>query len=239
MPSMMHDNCGTYERANVMMFVFNAAGEVLAGQLCEKSRGDRVHRSSSRGQSAPQSVWQTAQGGVNYAEPPPQAAKRELHEEFGLQAGDVHFLCYYRKPLFIPYVGTPHPNYDGARVIVSAWLMADGAQWDLETRHNGQEPEFSAVQWVLPEMLVSLVAPNKTALYRDAVQGMQPLIQALQTTYLEPREIASAEVAEQVRQSVVRADSLLTSRVPFYPGKLVPQAPQHRTRSTWRNFRPS
>ena len=127
-------------------------------------------------------AWQFPQGGIQVHETPEQALFRELQEEIGLQAEDVQivgctqgwiryqipkrFLRRHIKPVCI-----------GQKQI---WfLLRLVGEENKVCLNSTQHPEFDRWQWVNYWLPVEEVVPFKRKVYRQALDELAPLLQAV------------------------------------------------------------
>jgi putative (di)nucleoside polyphosphate hydrolase len=110
------------------------------------------------------------QGGIDGAEDPETAARRELWEETGVASVAVvgrldEWLTYD----FPPYRGPPHrlAAFRGQRQLWFAMRFL-GAEPEIDLNRGAVdgEPEFDAWRWERLEAVPSLVVPLKQAIYR-------------------------------------------------------------------------
>lgn len=132
-----------------------------------------------------QNAWQFPQGGIQKSESPEQAMYRELHEEIGLQPGDVKLLACTRG--WLRY-RLPHRlvRRDSKPVCVGQkqkWfllqMLSADEQVDLASNNS---PEFDDWRWVSYWYPLGQVVSFKREVYRRALKELSPrLIRLVQT----------------------------------------------------------
>jgi putative (di)nucleoside polyphosphate hydrolase len=146
-------------RANVGIVICNASNAVLVG--------GRVG----------QEGWQFPQGGIREGETPEQAMYRELHEEVGLQPGDVQLLAstadWLRYRLPEQYVRRHlRPLCIGQK---QRWyllrLLTDDSHLRLDA---GEVPEFDRWRWTDYWEPVRSVIFFKRTVYINALRQLGP-----------------------------------------------------------------
>jgi putative (di)nucleoside polyphosphate hydrolase len=144
-------------RANVGIVLVRGGGEVFLGS-----------RSDGRG-------WQFPQGGVRRDESPEQALFRELHEEVGLEAGDVEVLAttrsWLRYRLPRQYVRRrSQPLCIGQK---QRWFLLRMLGDEQRVRFDVTErPEFDSWRWVDYWSPVREVIYFKRAVYARALDEL-------------------------------------------------------------------
>jgi len=126
-----------------------------------------------------QDSWQFPQGGIQSDENPEQAMYRELHEEVGLQAGDVEIIgstrgwLRYRLPR--RFVRRHHrPLCIGQKQV---WFMLRliGPEGHVRFDHN-DKPEFDEWRWIDYWQPLKEVVPFKRRVYACALRELAPLV---------------------------------------------------------------
>lgn len=152
-------------RKNVGMVVFNANGDVLAGE--------RTHFKNS---------WQFPQGGIDDFEDPREAAKRELYEEVGIENGDI----IYEYPDWIAYDFPKglklHGSLKKYRGQNQKWFLIywDGNSSDCKLELF--EREFIRVQFMSFSECLNKIVPFKKPIYEKIQILFQPEIQKYLTS---------------------------------------------------------
>lgn len=142
-------------RRGVGVMVLNATGHVFVAR-----RIDMISE-----------AWQMPQGGIDEGEDPERAAFRELEEETGLKANQVHLIARSRGWLrydlpddLIPMLWKGKFRGQEQQWFVMR-LTADENAINIETEH----PEFSEWQWVPLEQIVDMIVSFKQPLYQQLV----------------------------------------------------------------------
>ena len=128
-------------------------------------------------------AWQFPQGGIQQAETPEEALFRELHEEIGLNAGDVQILgctkgwLRYRLP---PRLVRKHQN----PVCIGQkqkwfFLRMIGDENKIRFDNTGEPPEFDHWRWVSYWYPLGRVVSFKREVYRSALKELIPCHLAL------------------------------------------------------------
>ena len=144
-------------RANVGIMMVNSDHRILAGEA--------FHYPGE---------WMMPQGGIDSAETPHQAMRRELFEETGVSMDQVRlihehdeWLKYrFRKPQYkecIYYVGQ-----------LQKWFLLE-YNGPLPDAEQVKEQEFSRFDWVEPQWLVAKIPAFKKSVYRTIVAAFSPL----------------------------------------------------------------
>lgn len=148
-------------RANVGIALFHHDGRVLIARRIKDDGPEVIY---------PGCEWQMPQGGIDPAEDPEAAAKRELWEETGVRSVKIlgrldDWLTYE----FPDYSGSSHrlAAFRGQRQLWFAMrFVGDEAEIDLNHRFADGEPEFDAWRWEALVRVPDLVVPFKQAIYR-------------------------------------------------------------------------
>lgn len=115
-------------------------------------------------------AWQMPQGGIDDGETPVEAALRELHEETGVDSGNVtvlgetaDWLPYDLPEKVLPYRG----KYRGQ---TQKWVLVrlDAGDEVIDLAHH--DVEFSAWRWMTGADLLDAIVPFKRGIY-EAVLG--------------------------------------------------------------------
>ena len=157
-------------RPNVGIALFSRNGRVLIARRIKDDGPEII---------LPSCAWQMPQGGIDPAEDPEAAAKRELWEETGVTSVAVlgrlgEWLTYE----FPPYDGLPHKlaAFRGQRQLWFAMrFLGSDAEIDLNRGCADDEPEFDAWRWERLDAVPALVVPFKQAIYRRVVEGFRAL----------------------------------------------------------------
>lgn len=127
-------------------------------------------------------AWQFPQGGIQIHETPEQALFRELKEEIGLQAEDVQVVgCtqdWIRYQIPKRYLRRhTKPVCIGQKQIW--YLLRLVGEEDKVCLNSTKHPEFDHWQWVNYWLPVKEVIPFKRKVYRQALDELAPLLQAV------------------------------------------------------------
>jgi len=123
--------------------------------------------------------WQFPQGGMLKGEEPLDAMFRELHEEVGLEAGDVEllgvtsdWLCYRLPDKFIRRNSQPLCIGQKQR-----WFMLRLVSGDERVRFDrSDKPEFDRIRWVHFWRPVNEVIYFKRRVYARALHELGPVV---------------------------------------------------------------
>ena len=122
-----------------------------------------------------QDAWQFPQGGINANESPEQALYRELHEDVGLNKGDVKILAStrgwlrYRLPERLVRKGQK-PLCIGQK---QKWYLLQICCDEKQIRFDcGDKPEFEGYEWVSYWYPVDQVVSFKREVYRRALKEL-------------------------------------------------------------------
>ncbi len=126
-------------------------------------------------------AWQFPQGGIRRHETPEMAMYRELQEEIGLDPAHVrvigctrHWLRYRLPKRFVRY--DRKPVCIGQKQI---WFLLRLIGTDSDVRlDRSDKPEFDSWRWVNYWQPVDDVVDFKKAVYRRALQELEPLLSA-------------------------------------------------------------
>ena len=155
-------------RKNVGLIVCNNRGQVLWAR--------RVRHDG----------WQFPQGGVRLDESAKQAAFRELQEEVGLQAHDVHLLgatdewLKYEVPhTKIRHYRRPRPRqFRGQK---QRWFLFRLISQDSSVRLDlSNNPEFDQWQWVDYWCPLQQIVEFKKPVYQKVLTELEPLMQPIE-----------------------------------------------------------
>jgi len=149
-------------RANVGIILTNEAGQLFWARRIGEN------------------AWQFPQGGIRDNESPEQALYRELHEEVGLQPGDVQIIGstkdWLRYQIPKRYVRRhSKPVCIGQKQV---WFLLRLLTSDQQVHFNNTErPEFDEWRWVEYWLPADEVIPFKRRVYRQALEELEPLLQ--------------------------------------------------------------
>ncbi|MCC7411290.1 MAG: RNA pyrophosphohydrolase [Gammaproteobacteria bacterium] len=151
-------------RANVGIVLCNDAGHLFWGRRLGMD------------------AWQFPQGGIKRHESPEQAMLRELHEEVGLEPGDVEIIgatsrwLRYRLPS--RYLRTKSmPLCIGQKQIWFALRLLSAE--DAVNLTRARKPEFDDWRWVTYWRPLREVVSFKRRVYRAALTELAPLVGAV------------------------------------------------------------
>ncbi len=149
-------------RPCVGIMLLNAGGLVFVG-----------HRLDNPGPA-----WQMPQGGIDKVETPLEAAKRELFEETGIDAGNVEILA--ESAAWIKYDLPPDlvakiwkGRYRGQQ---QKWFLMRYLGSDSLVNIAKKNPEFSRWKWMKPNELVANIVPFKRSVYTQVLAEFAPLM---------------------------------------------------------------
>ena len=159
-------------RSNVGIALFRGDGRVLIARRIKDDGPEII---------LPGCEWQMPQGGIDPAEDPEAAARRELWEETGATSVAVlgrleQWLTYE----FPPYEGPPHKlaAFRGQRQLWFAMrFLGDDGEIDLSRGTPDEEPEFDAWRWERLEAVPALVVPFKQAIYQAVAERFRNFAQ--------------------------------------------------------------
>lgn len=142
------------------------------GIILTNNRGDLLW-ARRRGQDA----WQFPQGGINEQESPEQAMFRELHEEIGLEDGDVEvlgctagWLKYRLPPQYMR--NRRNPRFVGQK---QKWFLLRLLSVDERVRFDASgSPEFDHWRWVSYWYPLGQIVAFKREVYRRALWELSP-----------------------------------------------------------------
>ena len=147
-------------RRGVGMMIINHQNQVLLGQRVESKY----------------EAWQMPQGGINTAETPSSAVKREMLEELGSDKGKIlaetkQWYSYNVPKFLIPKLWGG--KYKGQK---QKWFLIKFVGQDNEININTETQEFKEWKWVELDKLLYLIVPFKKLLYKAVLQEFLPLI---------------------------------------------------------------
>ncbi len=114
--------------------------------------------------------WQMPQGGIDEGETPQKAALRELLEEIGTDKT----IIIKESTEWYAYDFPPELRYKlwGGAYIgqKQKWFLMQFTGRDADINLNTHNPEFCAMQWVIPEQAIDLIVPFKRGLYQQVFE---------------------------------------------------------------------
>lgn len=121
-------------------------------------------------------AWQMPQGGVDPGETPPEAARRELHEETGVETvrplAESRWWYAYELP---PDLAPAH--WQGRwRGQTQRWFAYGFLGSDDEIRLDRHHPEFRRWRWATPAEVLDLIVPFKRPVYRRVFAEFRDLL---------------------------------------------------------------
>jgi len=201
---------GIPTRATTTCVNFNRLGQVAVGECL---RHDLL------------GTWQLPQGGWNEHEMRMDACLRENREEFGFSKEDLFFIGAAPRP-FVYSMLRPNERYQDVQLVVAAFLVKDGVQWNLNSSHNDEPPEFRDAQWIEPDQLPNIVAPHKRDAYVRIATIFKPASQALKIFNQAEIRMPSEELAQKIlKNEFVQAAyeaGQLQAEIPPFLGQLSP-----------------
>lgn len=121
-------------------------------------------------------AWQMPQGGIDTAETPSSAVKREMFEELGCNKGEIiaetkRWYSYNIPEFLVPKLWDG--KYKGQK---QKWFLIKFTGKDTDININTDTPEFEEWRWAEIEELPKLIVPFKKVLYEAVLQEFRPLI---------------------------------------------------------------
>lgn len=161
---MVVDNAGY--RFNVGIILLNDSGRVFFG----KRNG--------------QDAWQFPQGGMTEHETPQEALYRELHEEIGLEKGDVKILGSTKR--WLKYKLPKQYIRNGSKPLVigqkQKWFLLKLVTSEQKIRLDlSQSPEFDSWRWVDYKESAEQVIFFKKQVYAQALKELEYLLKKRRT----------------------------------------------------------
>lgn len=149
-------------RPCVGIMLANKEGKIFAGQRFDSELD----------------AWQMPQGGIDDAEEPLCAAKRELEEETGIRPEFVElvasipsWLHYDLPPELVPSLW--NGRFRGQK---QKWYLFRFVGPDSEIDIATKNPEFSKWKWFPPDVLVGSIVPFKREVYHRVIKEFSRLI---------------------------------------------------------------
>jgi putative (di)nucleoside polyphosphate hydrolase len=124
----------------------------------------------------PLSAWQMPQGGIDRAEEPVAAARRELKEEVGTERVDLLGESRYWYAYDLPPELRParwDPRYRGQS---QKWFCLRFTGADREIDIGAHEPEFVRWRWAPPDEVVRLAVGFKRPIYAAVLEEFSGLL---------------------------------------------------------------
>jgi putative (di)nucleoside polyphosphate hydrolase len=110
--------------------------------------------------------WQFPQGGIKPRETPEQALERELLEEVDLPGGSYRIIERKGPYRYLFDKGRTKEGFHGQEQIYFLIELLPG----FEPRHEASDPEFRALNWIVPsEFDIEWVPPFKREVYRQVL----------------------------------------------------------------------
>ncbi|MFY9287809.1 MAG: NUDIX domain-containing protein [Alphaproteobacteria bacterium] len=204
-----HTLDGKHIRITVGSLVFNEVGEVLMGYPIR----DRVNEG-----------WHFSQGGKESKERALTGSRRELGEEFGVGRNDVFTIAAISAQPFYPVPGNKHPEiYHGLILGFHAFLMRPGSKINLESRLNGEPPEYKDYRWVELNEVAAICPAYKAEAYKPLVAAATPIADAIKAIHQSGIILPPRKLVQAVRNNSFVAAAFevgqLAPRLPRFPGK--------------------
>ena len=113
-------------------------------------------------------AWQLPQGGLDENETPPEAVKREIREETGIEASDLELLA--SAPRWLAYeLPEEARSKKIGRGQVQRWFLFRFKGSD-EAITLGDQKEFRAWKWIAMDELTSIVVSFKQPVYQELAE---------------------------------------------------------------------
>jgi putative (di)nucleoside polyphosphate hydrolase len=142
------------------MMIINDKGQIFLGQRLDSKY----------------EAWQMPQGGIDTAETPSSAVKREMLEELGCDSGDIiaetkRWYSYNIPEFLVPKLWDG--KYKGQK---QKWFLLRFTGKDSDINIDTETPEFKEWRWAEIAELPELIVPFKKVLYDAVLKEFQPLI---------------------------------------------------------------
>jgi len=203
-------------RPSVGAIVFNREGKVLCGKRIDLG------------------FWQFPQGGMHPEEDPVEAALREVKEEVGIDSNELKLVEYRQLPLekfiydrTIVKDGTKFDGQEQKYIIFG--LQKDISPKSLNLESSLEPAEFSEVDFLTWDQLISRSIPSRTFIYARLRNTVKPMI----ADYLSKdnnktqRNVISSTLYDEPLQYLGQRISYPTSKPPpltyFTMSNIIPE----------------
>lgn len=121
-------------------------------------------------------AWQMPQGGIDPGETPEDAARRELHEEVGIDKAELLAASAGWHAYDLPAHLIPRAWGGAYRGQTQKWFVFRFTGDDSDIALDRHEPEFVRWRWASPAEATRLVWPLKRPVYRAVFEEFAPLL---------------------------------------------------------------
>ena len=141
--------------------------------------GHRLAEGNTEYDGSPQ-LWQMPQGGIDKGEDPLPAARRELHEETGIETvsllAEAPGWINYDLPRHLVGIGLQGKYRGQTQKWFAFRFEGDESEIRIDPPPGGHEPEFDQWAWRPMAELPTLVVPFKRQVYDEVVAAFRHLV---------------------------------------------------------------